>query len=220
MTKIERYPSQVFWSEEDGGFIALAPDLPGCSAFGETKGEALAELDHAVEAWIGAAEAAGNPVPEPSKLPTPSSYSGKILLRLPKELHAKLAQSAKLQDVSLNQYLLYVITTGEAHVSHVNLGSTGVAVSNLRERGHFRVFTAPIGVSSGTDKLWGVLSDATHGPAVPNLYWHSVIVTPSSVQSTARMQVLVDKWEPDRAIRITDSDVKLFPALQSQTGNG
>lgn len=28
---------QLFWSGEDGGFIAVAPDLPGCSAFGETE---------------------------------------------------------------------------------------------------------------------------------------------------------------------------------------
>jgi predicted RNase H-like HicB family nuclease len=30
----KRYPAQVFWSDADNGFIALAPDLPGCSAFG------------------------------------------------------------------------------------------------------------------------------------------------------------------------------------------
>ena len=39
-----RYPANVFWSEEDEGFIALAPDLPGCSAFGESQAEALVSL--------------------------------------------------------------------------------------------------------------------------------------------------------------------------------
>ena len=40
-----RYPKHLFWSDEDEGFIAVAPDLPGSSAFGETEAEAIAELD-------------------------------------------------------------------------------------------------------------------------------------------------------------------------------
>ena len=39
-----RYPANVFWSEEDEGFIALAPDLPGCTAFGASQAKALDEL--------------------------------------------------------------------------------------------------------------------------------------------------------------------------------
>jgi predicted RNase H-like HicB family nuclease len=65
----KHYPAQVFWSEEDNGFIALAPDLPGCSAYGENKAAALTELEDAIEAWIAAAKSAGNPVPKPSKIP-------------------------------------------------------------------------------------------------------------------------------------------------------
>jgi predicted RNase H-like HicB family nuclease len=60
-----QYPVEVFWSEEDQGFIALARDLLGCSARGETHLEVLAALDHAIEAWIEAAQQAGNPVPAP-----------------------------------------------------------------------------------------------------------------------------------------------------------
>ena len=61
------YPAEVFWSDEDGGWIAVAPDLPGCSAFGESRPEALEELESAIEAWIDAARAAGNAIPEPSQ---------------------------------------------------------------------------------------------------------------------------------------------------------
>ncbi len=67
MSKGERYAVEVFWNEADQGFIAIAPDLPGCSAFGETRQEAVTELQDAIDAWIEAASAAGNPIPEPSR---------------------------------------------------------------------------------------------------------------------------------------------------------
>jgi predicted RNase H-like HicB family nuclease len=62
-----RYPIQVFWSEDDAGFIAAVPDLLGCSAFGETQVEAVNEVKDAIAAWIEAMTAAGNPIPLPSK---------------------------------------------------------------------------------------------------------------------------------------------------------
>jgi predicted RNase H-like HicB family nuclease len=67
VTDAERYPAQVFYSEEDEGFIAVAADLPGCSAFGDTQEEAISELRNAIVAWQRAAAKAGNSIPEPSK---------------------------------------------------------------------------------------------------------------------------------------------------------
>ena len=102
MTDANRYPANVFWSEEDEGFIAVAADLPGCSAFGETQHEALTELQSAIVAWIEAARAAGNPIPDPSQPAAENLYSGKNLVRMPKSLHAQLARAAKTEAVSLN----------------------------------------------------------------------------------------------------------------------
>jgi predicted RNase H-like HicB family nuclease len=39
-----KYAVEIFYSEEDEGYIAIAPELPGCSAFGETEEEALKEI--------------------------------------------------------------------------------------------------------------------------------------------------------------------------------
>lgn len=60
------YPLAIFWSDEDKGFVAVAWDLPGCSAFGDTQEKALIEFHGAIAAWIEAARAAGNPIPEPT----------------------------------------------------------------------------------------------------------------------------------------------------------
>lgn len=109
--KPERYPAQVFWSDDDEGYIALAPDLPGCSAFGESREEALSELLHAIEAWVAAARAAGNAVPEPSRPAHRAQFSGKTLLRMPVDLHANLAKGASEEGVSLNQFIVYLLTS-------------------------------------------------------------------------------------------------------------
>jgi predicted RNase H-like HicB family nuclease len=110
VTDIDRYPAQVFWSDEDEGFIALATDLPGCSAFGETQEEVLRELQSAIRAWIEAATEAGNPIPPPSNPAAQSQPSGKLLVRMPRDLHGKLVKSADAEGVSLNQYVVYLLT--------------------------------------------------------------------------------------------------------------
>lgn len=123
-TRARSYPTEVFWSEEDEGFIAIVPDLPGCSAYGETRQEALDSLDDGIEAWIEAAEAAGNPVPSPStRSGAVSRYSGRLLVRMPRTLHATLAKEADQEGVSLNQYVVFLLTQGHAHHSVQNLTS-------------------------------------------------------------------------------------------------
>lgn len=59
------YHVNIFYSEEDEGYIADIPDLEYCSAFGATPEEALREVLKAKEAWIEAARASGKPIPAP-----------------------------------------------------------------------------------------------------------------------------------------------------------
>jgi predicted RNase H-like HicB family nuclease len=62
---MNRYAIIVFWSAEDGSWIADVPDLKSCSAFGATPEEAVAELRVAMEAWLSAARDAGHTIPKP-----------------------------------------------------------------------------------------------------------------------------------------------------------
>ena len=59
------YHINIFYSEEDGGYIADIPDLRHCSAFGNTPGEALAEVEKAKKVWLEAAKAENKPIPAP-----------------------------------------------------------------------------------------------------------------------------------------------------------
>ena len=63
------YHINIFYSEEDGGYIADILDLPHCAAFGEGPEEALAEVLKAKAAWMEAAKAEGKPIPLPSFKP-------------------------------------------------------------------------------------------------------------------------------------------------------
>ena len=63
------YHINIFYSNEDGGYIADLPDLPACSAFGATPAEALREIEIAKRAWLRAAKTEGEPIPKPRYRP-------------------------------------------------------------------------------------------------------------------------------------------------------
>ena len=56
---MQDYNINIFWSDEDGGYVADIPDLEACSAFGTTAAEAFAEVELAKAAWLEAASAEG-----------------------------------------------------------------------------------------------------------------------------------------------------------------
>lgn len=63
------YHINLFYSEEDEGYIADIPDFKHCSAFGETPEEALKEVLIAKQNWIESAKANGKEVPKANYRP-------------------------------------------------------------------------------------------------------------------------------------------------------
>jgi predicted RNase H-like HicB family nuclease len=61
------YAIEIFYSEEDEGFIAIVPELPGCSAFGRTEEDALKEVKTAMQLWLETAKEIGREIPAPQK---------------------------------------------------------------------------------------------------------------------------------------------------------
>jgi predicted RNase H-like HicB family nuclease len=60
-----RYEVIIYWSDEDGAFIAEVPELPGCAADGPTYEQVLANLQTIIAEWIETAQQLGRPVAEP-----------------------------------------------------------------------------------------------------------------------------------------------------------
>ncbi len=94
--RMEIYP-------DEGGYTAAIPDLPGCITCGESLEEVLELIEDAKAGWLELALEDGDPIPEP---PLPErEYSGRFTVRLPRRLHRQLAERAKNDGVSLNQFV-------------------------------------------------------------------------------------------------------------------
>lgn len=102
----------VQWSDEDQGFIANVPELPGLSAFGDTPEIAIKELESAKKLFIESMVTDGESVPEPEVL---KPFSGQLRLRLPKSLHASLVQIAQTEGISLNTYIINLLSERNAY---------------------------------------------------------------------------------------------------------
>lgn len=103
----------------DEYFAVSYPELPGLTIYADSINEGLEELDEAKLEWFHAAIDSGVEIPKPKK---DVSASGRVTLRLPKSLHSEIKERAKLEEVSLNSYLNYLISTGLRVVDVENTG--------------------------------------------------------------------------------------------------
>ncbi len=67
--KMKDYHVNIFYSEEDQGYIADIPDLKNCSSFGKTPKQALEEALVAKAAWLRSAKSNNKPIPLPEYKP-------------------------------------------------------------------------------------------------------------------------------------------------------
>ena len=98
-------------SEDDGGgylatFIELGRMITG---LGETRDEAIEDLQASLPALEASFEENGEDFPKPEVKPDWDEFSGRVTLRLPKMLHAQLDRQSNSEGVSLNSYLVTIL---------------------------------------------------------------------------------------------------------------
>ena len=99
-------------SDGDGPqWIATVEELPGCQARGTTPERAAAAVREEIDRWMRAARAEGREVPPPGAA---ASHSGKLLVRMPRSLHAELVRASEREGTSLNAYIVAALSSSVA----------------------------------------------------------------------------------------------------------
>ena len=92
---------------EDGGYMANVLELKGCYTVGKTLAEIEKNLPEAIDSYIGALKKLNKPIPKPIEK---RNFSGELRLRIPKELHKQLTLIAKMNNVSLNTFIISLLS--------------------------------------------------------------------------------------------------------------
>ena len=154
----QNYKKVVFpYTNKDGSttWVVEYPDLPGCSAVGNTEEEALIESKIASELWLDEYFEQHKSYPVPKEMS--NSFSGKILVRLPKTLHKELVIEAEEEGVSLNSLVIALLAQNYGKKTtqptfNITVNQSAPAVENERyvvdyeEKGSRKIIQFPVAV--------------------------------------------------------------------------
>ena len=103
------YKMEIIEDKEEGGYVFSYPELRGCITCADTIHQGLEMIEDAKKAWLEACIEDSIPIPEPGNA---NEYSGQFKLRMPKSLHKTLAEYSQKEGISMNQYCLYLLSSG------------------------------------------------------------------------------------------------------------
>ena len=98
--KNDRYTYRVTWSEDDNEYVGLCAEFPGLSWLADTPEKALRGIRNIVADALSDMAKADEPIPEAI---ASKHFSGKFMVRVPPEVHRRLAIQAAESGVSLNR---------------------------------------------------------------------------------------------------------------------
>ena len=91
------YEVIIYWSRQDGAFVAEVPELPTCVAHGDSQLAALRNVNQAMDLWLDTAREFGDPIPEPKG----------------RTLYACLTQpEASLPEIPMGQWMIEKVPRG------------------------------------------------------------------------------------------------------------
>lgn len=96
------YGYRVIWSEEDQEYVGLCGEFPSLSFLDKNQEKAFSGIRTLVRETVLDMEKNQEPIPEPLST---KRFTGKFMVRIPPELHRKLAMEANESKISLNRYV-------------------------------------------------------------------------------------------------------------------
>jgi predicted HicB family RNase H-like nuclease len=98
--KNDRYTYRVTWSEDDNEYVGLCAEFPSLSWLAGSPEAALKGIRKVLADVVKDMEESGETIPQPIAC---RSFSGKFMVRVPPDVHRKLAVQAAEFGVSLNR---------------------------------------------------------------------------------------------------------------------
>lgn len=114
MNPLDRFSATVAYDPESSGYIAVCEEIPGISAFGATRAEALSEFEIVLDMALDTYREEGWPLPQPRCPSDPELPSGEFRVRIPRYLHGLLAKRAADEGVSQNTLVVAFCAQGLA----------------------------------------------------------------------------------------------------------
>lgn len=106
---MNQYSIRVFWSDADQAYVATCPELDDITVVCSTRDQAVTDLEEMIDLALASFDEQGWERPQPQ---TASSYSGQLRLRLPRSLHQRASDRARMEGCSLNSLLLAYVAEG------------------------------------------------------------------------------------------------------------
>ena len=103
------YKIEVIEDKEEGGYAFSCPELKGCITCADTIQQGFEMIEDAKKSWFTTCLEEGIQIPEPNSI---NEYSGQFKLRIPKSLHKALSDRSRQEGISMNQYCLYLLSSG------------------------------------------------------------------------------------------------------------
>ena len=98
----EKYSYRIMWSDEDQEFVGLCAEFPSLSWLSKTQDDAFQGIRKLVSDVVKDLKKNHEAIPEP--LAT-KHFSGKLIVRIPPDLHRELVMEAREAHISLNRYI-------------------------------------------------------------------------------------------------------------------
>lgn len=98
----DKYSYRVMWSEEDQEYVGLVAEFPSLSWLSKSQESAFKGIRKLTQEIVADMRKQGEPIPEPL---ASKSFSGKFMVRVPPDVHRRLAIAAQEAKVSLNRFV-------------------------------------------------------------------------------------------------------------------
>ena len=103
------YKIEITRDTEDGVYVFSCPELRGCITCADTMEQGVRMIVDAKKSWFTACIENGILIPEPA---SEAEFSGQFKLQIPRSLHEALIERSQAEGVTINQYCLYLLSSG------------------------------------------------------------------------------------------------------------